>query len=65
VPAAGFADVDVIRPGPLVRLAEEVEVGRLGNWDEEVADPLERLDVELAPVNRGDRDLQVEDRLRG
>jgi hypothetical protein len=62
---AGFADVEVVRPRPFGRLGEEVEVRRCGVRHEEVAKPLERSDIALARLDGRDRQLKVEDGLRG
>jgi hypothetical protein len=61
--AAGLADVEVVRPRPLGRTAEEEVVGHLGVGDEAVAEARERIAEGAERLERRDRELQVEDRL--
>lgn len=57
--------VEVMRPGPLGRLGEEMVVGPLGVRHDEIAQPLQRPDVASARLDGRDRELEVEDWLRG
>ena len=58
-------DVEVVGPGPLGRLGEEVVVGRLGRRREEVAEPPQRTGVAITRLDRLHRELEVEDGLGG
>jgi len=65
VHASGLADVQVIRARALRWESEEVKVGRLRRWDEQIPQPLQRLDVPRPSGDGGDRELEVENGLCG
>jgi hypothetical protein len=61
--ASGLADVQVKRARTLGRPGEEVEVWRLRRRRQQVSQSLQRLDVPLPRLERGDGEQKVEDRL--
>ena len=63
--APGLADVEVVRPRPLGRLAEEAVVGHPRVRHEDVAEARERAGVGVERLERRDGELEVQDRLRG